>query len=205
MINVRRLFPTAAGTRRAYSFFSTSSGGGRHFNPPKPAKVSTTKASAAQPASPTPPSSETASGPTAAPKEQLPHVQAALKNHSTPALTLPPIGPHPQPPLPSLLLHSFFSLHRPLLLLPNPVSTLFKSPPASTSSNASAASVEEHHEDPEADADTARMLSRAMVMHQVGANARWGSVLNQLGLESEGTIYMDSVKRKRKKKISKHK
>lgn len=201
MISFRRLVPTAAGTRRAYSFFSSNSGGGRPSNSSKPSKVPTAKA-ATQPTSPTSPVTETPNGTPAGPKEQP--VQSMLKDFSRSALTLPPIGPHPQPPLPSLLLHSFFSLHRPLLLLPNPVATLFKPPPPSHS-NANAAAPEEHHDDPEADADTARMLSRAQVVHRVGSETQWTEVISRLGLETENTVYMDSVKRKRRKKISKHK
>jgi len=61
-------------------------------------------------------------------------------------------------------------------------------------------------EDPEADADTARLLARAMVIQRVQSSKDWGTVLAQLGLETEGNVIeMDSVKRKRKKKITKHK
>jgi len=61
-------------------------------------------------------------------------------------------------------------------------------------------------EDPEADADTARLLARAMVVQRVQSSRDWAAVLSKLGLESEDIVVeMDSVKRKRRKKITKHK
>lgn len=61
-------------------------------------------------------------------------------------------------------------------------------------------------EDPEADADTARLLARAMVVQRVQSSREWATVLSNLGLENEEMIVeMDSVKRKRRKKITKHK
>ncbi len=61
-------------------------------------------------------------------------------------------------------------------------------------------------DDPEADADTARLLARAVVSQRILAGQEWNATLNCLGLEAEGEVLqMDSVKRKRRKKITKHK
>lgn len=71
---------------------------------------------------------------------------------------------------------------------------------------------------PEADADAARQLARALVVNHVGASLAWEATLKRLGLdetkgraeevslaEEEFQIYMDSTKRKRRKKMKKHK
>ena len=70
----------------------------------------------------------------------------------------------------------------------------------------------------DADADTARQLARAMVVQRVGASLAWDETLRKLGLddsagraaeislaEAEFEMYMDSTKRKRRKKMKKHK
>lgn len=132
-------------------------------------------------------------------------------------------------------LHQFFSLHRPLLLHAQPTSIIFESPPQplhlfdppppegevprrpthlGTLDDPPEAS-------PEADADAARQLARALVMNRVGGAISWQDALTKLGLDGntkEGraelakewakeweTVYADSVKRKRKKKMKKHK
>ena len=71
---------------------------------------------------------------------------------------------------------------------------------------------------PEADADAARQLARAIVVNRVGASIAWEETLKRLGLdvtsgraeevslaEAEFEMYMDSTKRKRRKKMKKHK
>lgn len=71
---------------------------------------------------------------------------------------------------------------------------------------------------PEADAEAARLLARALVVHRVGSTLDWENVLAHLGdkesmlnrraVEDEivrGRILMDSTKRKRRKKMTKHK
>lgn len=98
---------------------------------------------------------------------------------------------------------------------------------ASTSSDA--------FEDPpeasaEADADAARLLARALVINRVGGTIRWDETMRRLGwkgedskevltmsvemvggtssgadMEGENVVDMDSVKRKRRKKMKKHK
>ena len=68
---------------------------------------------------------------------------------------------------------------------------------------------------PEADADAARQLARAVALHRAGAVASWNATLERLGLPTdadeavmgafEDAVQMDSVKRKRRKKMKKHK
>jgi hypothetical protein len=132
-------------------------------------------------------------------------------------------------------LHQFFSLHRPLLLHAQPTSTIFESPlqpldlftpPLSEDDvpqrPAHLGTLEDPPEaSPETDADAARQLARALVMNRVGSTISWQDTLLKLGLggnTEEGRaelarewtrewdcIYTDSVKRKRKKKMKKHK
>lgn len=69
--------------------------------------------------------------------------------------------------------------------------------------------------DAEADADVARVLARAMVVQRIQASREWGSVMTQLGLSGspnhdeqavmDAVVSLDSVKRKRRKKMNKHK
>jgi len=162
--------------------------------------------------------------------------------------SIPPTAPllHPQPQLPSLHLHEFFAQYRPLLLLDQPLPSLFTSSElssnfpnaysASTSASASEDSPQsilddvavaraigidlaghEHPSEAEADADVARMLARSLVVQRIQANRDWGRVLSQLGLGKvehgmhdeqavrDAVINLDSVKRKRRKKMNKHK
>lgn len=73
--------------------------------------------------------------------------------------------------------------------------------------------------DGEADAATARQLSRALILSHAGAAIRWEATLCRLGLDESAPdevhtelvnnkwleIRMDSTKRKRRKKMKKHK
>ena len=132
-------------------------------------------------------------------------------------------------------LHQFFSLHRPLLLHAQPTSAIFESSPHSLHLFAPPPPKGEIPlrpvhlgtlDDPpeassEADAHAARQLARALVINRVGGAISWEDTLAKLGLDrntEEGkvelakewareweTIYADSVKRKRKKKMKKHK
>lgn len=75
----------------------------------------------------------------------------------------------------------------------------------------------EHPSEADADADVARMLARALVVQRIQANRDWGGVLSQLGLGKvehgmhdeqavrDVVVDLDSVKRKRRKKMNKHK
>ena len=143
-----------------------------------------------------------------------------------------------------LNLHNFFSVHRPLLLLSQPSSSIFESWPDLQLSNHPDPATSHHQsllrqlgginlEDPpeatpEADADAARLLNRALVVNRLGSTVSWEETLAKLGVVEErmslaemGTgahdvgmdvsmmnrfdAYMDSTKRKRRKKMKKHK
>ena len=100
-----------------------------------------------------------------------------------------------------LNLHSFFSGHRPLLLLSQPSSSIFESwPDLELSNNPDPATF--HHqsllnqlgginlEDPpeatqEADADAARLLNRALVVNRLGGTVSWEDTLAKLGVVEE--------------------
>jgi hypothetical protein len=141
-------------------------------------------------------------------------------------------------------LHSFFSGHRPLLLLTKPSSSVFESWPDLRLSN-SPDPIESQHQTllrqlgginledppeatPEADADAARSLNRALVVNKLGGAVSWEETLAKLGVVEErmssaemgmgvGDVvdvsvsmdgfdaYMDSTRRKRRKKMKKHK
>ncbi|KLO18847.1 hypothetical protein SCHPADRAFT_899409 [Schizopora paradoxa] len=126
----------------------------------------------------------------------------------------PTVKPH------ELKLHHFFSLHRPYLLLDQSVSKLFESHPAEKASsidnskNALLGTIDDPPEaSPEADADAARQLSRALVVNRVGNTVNWDQTLARLGLQVEMEapevenvqIDLDSTKRKRRRKMKKHK
>ena len=131
-------------------------------------------------------------------------------------------------------LHQFFSLDRPLLLHSQPVSALFETPPqpwndflvptteGTLMTYANMSTLDDPPEASyEADADAARQLARALVMNRLGGAISWQNTLAKLGADGNAeagkaelakelakeweTIYADSVKRKRKKKMKKHK
>lgn len=127
----------------------------------------------------------------------------------------------------------FFSLHRPLLHISNPISILDFSATApfepekygnATNGSKSTWLLNEFSEasvDADADAATARQLSRALIMTHAGASVAWEDTLRRLGLDLEKDVdriqtraqmdreweevTMDSTKRKRGKKMKKHK
>ncbi|PCH37872.1 hypothetical protein WOLCODRAFT_161115 [Wolfiporia cocos MD-104 SS10] len=207
--------------RRAYSVFSKP-GGGRYFNSAKPPKVA-----------PAPTKVDTASPPgDASAKDQStqPSSAAVTPEGSSTAPTMPSLTPfmpvHPAINAHDLRLHQFFSLHRPLLHVSQPASTIFESapdtftwPPAPPAETANVNNLEDPPEaSPEEDADAARQLARALVVNRLGASIAWEDTLQKLGLdvtesraeevraaETEFEVYMDSVKRKRRKKMKKHK
>jgi hypothetical protein len=242
----RFLQPLPLGTsRRAYSFFSSKPGGGRYFNSAKPHKVTPASATASATAkakarpddgSPSSPSSS-ASASDEAPSKALGHEDAtpAVPSQSQPSAFSSESSPSPVPRLPphptfsrhTYPLHHFFSLHRPLLLVPLATSTLFESPSASFDQATSpsppevaASPFDDMPDTPaDADADAARQLARALALNRVGGWIDWEQTLARLGdadsiraLESssavEGTgvgVNLDSTKRKKRKKMSKHK
>ncbi|KAG9102590.1 hypothetical protein FRC06_001709 [Ceratobasidium sp. 370] len=216
-----RLFaaaPTVAG-RRTYSFFSSKPPGGivkqqsqtntnvvKRTTPSTPAPTPTPAVSksaspvaatqAASPSSPAP--AEPAPAPTPAPPSPTP----------IPAL-------HPAPVLATMHLHSFFALDRPMLLLSQPTSQLFETRLPATRAQETD---QDGAGETDADADAARALSHALVMSRVRGAVDWKAALEKLGVGASAAevqeearvggdlaVLMDSVKRKRRKKITKHK
>lgn len=132
-------------------------------------------------------------------------------------------------------LHQFFALHRPLLHLHDPQSLFRSSPPgpidlltppsvrqtSTTPGLVPGSSLAEMAETPsEADAETARQISRALAINRIGSVVDWENTLRRLGynvdlepgrmsvkeqLASESEVALDSTKRKRRKKMKKHK
>jgi hypothetical protein len=215
--------------RRSYSYFSSKSGGGgKYFNASKPVVTSSPKDAKSEgnnanttPGSPQ--SSQTVLEPTISGEE----ISAAPVHVETFVPTHPTLTEH------EYKLHRFFSLHRPLLTASQPTSHIF-SPPSSSavhpynilatpSTHAPPPPAHVSYDDPpeatpEADADTARQLARAMVMHRVAGSIEWDATLRRLGLdidtprqeetkmlENEFQVMLDSTKRKRRKKMKKHK
>lgn len=206
--------------RRAYSVFSKP-GGGRYFNSAKPPKVSPSTGKGKVDVSN--PSGDAVSAKD--PSTSQPHgpqvVAEGLTSPIRPAAVTPV---HPAFNPQDLKLHQFFSLHRPLLLASQPASIIFDSPPQpfSISSKSAPAPPDVLAEPPEPtaedDADTARQLARAMVVHRIGASTSWEHTLQRLGVdvtkgreeeiklaEAEFQVYLDSTKRKRRKKMRTHK
>ncbi|KAG8746908.1 hypothetical protein FRC10_003079 [Ceratobasidium sp. 414] len=214
-----RLFaaaPTVAG-RRTYSFFSSKPPGGFVK---QPSQTNTNVVKRTTPATSTPAASKSAS-PAAATQASSPSPPAPVEPAPTPAPAPAPPSPtpiptlHPAPVLATMHLHSFFALDRPMLLLSQPTSRLFEAAfPAPRAQETDQDGVGET----DADADAARALSHALVMSRVRGAVDWKAALEKLGVganaadvqeearvEGDLAVLMDSVKRKRRKKITKHK
>ena len=249
---------------RAYSSFFSSKAGGRYFNSAKPPK-SVVNAANKSKAVDSAPSDNTAGNDSPAGKastgggnsanegHQMLKSAATATAHETPAAS--PVRQHshsqpqsqPQsqnlpyhPPVNSndFKLHQFFSLHRPLLLLSQPTSVIFDTPPpipptnplsslgekesASQGPPAQLGTLDDPPEaSPEADADAARQLARALVMSRVGGTLTWEATLKRLGINLEldegrvelkeklvrewEQVMLDSTRRKRRAKMKKHK
>ncbi|KAH9945862.1 uncharacterized protein BXZ73DRAFT_95382 [Epithele typhae] len=132
---------------------------------------------------------------------------------------------HPRPSAADLRMHQFFSLGRPLLALGQPPAALFEAhaspfpPPAPTPPGLDSFAATVSLTQAEADAEAARQLARALVVQRVGASLDWDAALGRLGLDVDAAgraaevheaeeafqVYMDSTKRKRRKKMKKHK
>ena len=100
-----------------------------------------------------------------------------------------------------LNLHSFFSGHRPLLLLSQPSSSIFESWPDLQFSDGPGSTAPHHQsllnqlgginlEDPpeatpESDAEAARLLNRALVVNRLGGAVSWEETLAKLGVVEE--------------------
>ena len=224
------LLRQAAGARRAYSVFSKP-GGGNYFNSSKSPKVATPSSSKAKVDSSSSANADTTSSARednssmttgSSPGGEAMHTPSSLTFTTT--SPFPPV--HPRINSQDLKLHEFFSLHRPLLTISQPPSLLFESHsslfpvanPSPEAANFGSVEGESMEASPEADADAARQLARAMVVNRVGASIAWEDTLKRLGLdvtsgraeevslaEAEFEMYMDSTKRKRRKKMKKHK
>lgn len=243
MSRLSRLLLPIAAARRSYSIFSSKPGGGRYFNSAKSSKViapSTSKAA------PTPSANANNAGSSSSvpevsdsnqaeemaspssPQQPTSETRRVLTSHSalspttfSPSVDFTPVPPHPPLKPNELVLHRFFALHRPCLLLNQPTTSLFESAPTTTMSSpggapppASLGTIDDPPmATPEADADAARQLSRALVMNRVGNLTDWEDALARFGLQEvkepappvPAGISMDSTKRKRRKKMKKHK
>ncbi|ETW86283.1 hypothetical protein HETIRDRAFT_415228 [Heterobasidion irregulare TC 32-1] len=142
--------PSLPASRRAYSFFSSKSGGGRYFNSAKPPKaVAPAAVRPSDPDAKPAPDDPSASASSAAPAQQpaaaapaLTHAHKPADAPSSASAPLPsPFHPstlfspqqpfHPQLSPHDLKLHQFFSLHRPLFLN-TPPTALFDPTPAAS-------------------------------------------------------------------------
>jgi hypothetical protein len=241
-----RLAHTAPVGRRAYSFFSSNgryftahsiaatgpnSSDGR--KPPPPASTVKPKAATTETQSTTAPTVQGATQDAAEPSvsEGDATVRVGQSSSSWHATFVPTPSPiHPSPTAQDFKLHQLFSLDRPLLGLSQPGASVFENSPTpfapSTWTRAgseveqpSATYMDEHADpSPEADAHTARQLSRAFVMNRVASTVDFNAAMMKLGLDmNEGRVpvqemdmsnmemHLDSVKRKRKQKMKKHK
>ncbi|KAH9066160.1 hypothetical protein EDB87DRAFT_1801734 [Lactarius vividus] len=229
----RFLRPIRQPSTRAYSLFSKPPGG-RFFNSSKPPKV-VPSASAKSPSrveASTANNSSNSNDPQQASSSSSPDdpsvppspVPSASPPHtpSLPAFASAPTVLASHPPLSALdlRLHQFFSQHRPLVLS-QPAAVLFDASPTlvlgptrTQAPSAAPATLDNPPETtPEADADTARLLARALAMNAVSSSASWDATLQRLGLNpAEGraaleglAVELDSTHRKRRKKMKKHK
>jgi hypothetical protein len=223
--------------RRAYSFFSSN---GRYH---KPAGIVAADPNSSDGRKPPGPSAKAPASTAQQPKQDAvaapdaPDVNAAAEPSGLPLAAATPAGwhafapafapVHPAPTAQDMRLHQFFSLHRPLLNLAQPGTSVFDAAPASFAPPTWAAPAPEPpvpasdylpDTTAEADADAARQLARAIVMNRVGATVSFDAALRHLGLDlSEGraraeevdlsdlVMHLDSTKRKRRKKMKKHK
>lgn len=167
------------------------------------------KAAAADKAGPTP-----ASAPPSGTSQQYTYLDrqsappSGLQYLRQPSLASITAATHPSISAKDFKLHSFFALHRPMLLINDPA-TIF-APPSSTGSlfTSTLAATDEASalppalSDPksllhsgqatscddtvdaslDADAEAARQLSHALTLSRAGATASWESTLNRLGL-----------------------
>lgn len=141
----------------------------------------------------------------------------SMASSSRPAVPTLETPPHLTLKPNDLNLHRFFALHRPCLLLNQPASALFEPVKANTNSIIPPSPLGTIDDppvaSPEADSDAARQLSRSLVMSRVGNTVDWEHALARLGLgeaklldmPTSSNVTMDSVKRKRRKKMKKHK
>ncbi|KIJ41266.1 hypothetical protein M422DRAFT_48735 [Sphaerobolus stellatus SS14] len=229
-----RVFPfpplSLRASRRAYSVFSSKPGGGRYFNSAKPHKVAPATAHAAKPSDDPAPEDAALSVEESSNTTPLPPSPSL-----SPPLPTPRAPLHPSFSAQTYPLHQFFALHRPLLQLSLPSTTFFETPsisfdqplpppssqqqlhiqPTTTYQTPFAGTSESSdvEQNPDADADAARQLARAIALNRVSSTVDWRETLARLGDKESiemlmipvDSIDMDSTKRKRKRKMSKHK
>jgi len=226
--------------KRPYSFFSSkgSGNGSRYFtgnsNSGSSKAVggvvggkevaSKPVASSAVNASPAPsPQAVGVENGTAPSKDEQATKAAPTSSSSTPPMAeLAPPMPHPTLTTRTLSLHNFFSLHRPLLLLSNPASSLFDQPSLALTSrqqdDIAREEEREEREEVESESSAAVLLLHSQITSNLSPRLSFNDVLARLGSKEEiqmqrsieeeirkGAILLDSVKRKRKKKMSRHK
>jgi hypothetical protein len=210
--------------KRSYSSFFSSKGGGRYFNANGkpvnggervPANTGKAQAQQQQGEGQAPAVGEPTKS---APEQQTKKVQAESVIQQ-PTTTLPPPPPHSHLAPRDLQLHQFFSLHRPLLSLSAP--SIFQPPSVFTTKPSSQAAPWEEDEESEDEGRSdgaALMLWHSLINSKLRSSMDFHSALANLGsLESKDMqraveketnkvrISMDSTKRKRRKKMSKHK
>ncbi|KIK57638.1 hypothetical protein GYMLUDRAFT_45800 [Collybiopsis luxurians FD-317 M1] len=215
-------------SRRTSSYFSSKAGGGRYFNSTKPLSAPAAPKKSSNVDRPDSPSN--GSGNQAVKATEEPSVVSSSSRRETlarSAVTEFAPSTHPVIGDKDFKLHQFFSLHRPLLLLSNPPSIMYSSPPTSifslTSPPSAPASSPEISPETAAvsDAEAARTLSRAMTMNRAGATTMWEETLKRIGLDMNlepervglqerldkelQEVRLDSTKRKKRKKMKKHK
>ncbi|KIY43547.1 hypothetical protein FISHEDRAFT_62615 [Fistulina hepatica ATCC 64428] len=220
----RFLHHIPAGRRPYSSFFSSKPGGGRYFNSAKssgskshvvtrtstPTKA-TVKPDAADSSSPSASTSaaevtgkavgKPADGTVSSkPAEPAPQQRRAAPSSAIQLQRPTHIPPHPTLKPEDFILHQFFSLHRPLLLLADPAAILRPAAstgplfdlPASSVDPVDSTQVKHGTLGPDgvrlspeeyqaADLDTARQLTRALTMSRLGAVADWERTLAKLG------------------------
>jgi hypothetical protein len=245
MAPFNRLLASLPTRARSYSVF-TKAGSGRFFNSAKPPVTNTAAKAASKPElSPSPapvpeqPQDESITQASASTPETPSPARSTFSSPFNVQFTIPVelhALTHPSVTPQDLKLHQFFSLDRPLLQISEPVGSIFEQPssaalasfphpppaasagPILSSLSTSNAFHDVQEPSPEADADTARQLARALVMSNVGSTVAWEETLKKLGLDlsagREGPeiseladygIYLDSTKRKRRSKMKKHK
>lgn len=227
-------------SQRAYSFFSSKPGGGRYFNSSKPThKVVATPTrhtdeqspSSSSPTTPSIPSDEPSSKKCLGSKEkQATTTTPTHEERPPPEQSSPRLPLHPSFSSRTYPLHQIFAMHRPLLTVSQPTTTLFESLNGPTSDKPFASRTAEEDPHPQqqlsgalseeavvdADADAARQLSRALAINHLGSAIDWEETLMRLGdpealraqeqqrFENDSFIELDSTKRKRRKKMTKH-
>ncbi|KAJ7582927.1 hypothetical protein C8J56DRAFT_956069, partial [Mycena floridula] len=229
--------------RRYSSFFSSKSGSGRYFNSAKAPKSVVSQvignkhdAGVASKVTQSDDTAAPASNSTSPISSELAERTRPVAANGMPSFSSFQPRPlsHPVISAKDCTMHQFFSLHRPLILLSNPPSILASAPEPPSESSVLPSRVEYSHEQGagmffgattaspvDADAETARQITRALTVNIVGGIHEWENTLRRLGLDVNQDpdrvgarvqmekdwqeVLMDSTKRKRRRKMKKHK